>query len=488
MMRMGRYADRLRSLGTLVVAAACLPTLLALATLLVLHWQGESAMRHELEQRASLIAAALAEGSEYGLISGNPAALDRSMRELRAREPAIASIDVLDGTRHAFVSLAGPADPGDGVSVELPVRSSVPDIDFFDHPTPHVSLPDEVQPTFRLGPVVGYVRVRMSSAPMAAARTHDLLRDMLAVTLAGLAGVAVVAWLGGRMNMALGELAGALRAMVKGRYDAAETPRAGGSLGRAQQALLALSEELASQARERSAALSRARERPGATPAGPITVAPPVPGRTRPRHDGVARRVIGRVDAGLSALRLAAYGSTRLAEIARSESDRLRAHETALRVLGIAEQVNTAGSAVLDPLRWDLVDGVGLDGALEELLHGCALAHPTCTFSFSRDTDFRDVDARQGLGLHRTLQDAITHLVAYSDASEASVRLERSQDPPEVHAVISSNGEDEGSSASAARLAQIRDGLSIYGGRLEIRDASAEGTTVVLSLPVRRPS
>src|SRR5262249_43784700 len=131
---MERLADRTRSLGALVVAAACLPTLLTLALIAWLHLGSEGRMRAELEQRATLIATALAEASEYGLISGNPAALDRSVRGLIEHDPAIASIDVMDATRHAFVSLAGTTRQAGLVAVEMPVRSSVPDIDFFDRP------------------------------------------------------------------------------------------------------------------------------------------------------------------------------------------------------------------------------------------------------------------------------------------------------------------------------------------------------------------
>ena len=95
---MERLAERTRSLGTLLVAAACLPTLLTLALIVCLHLGSEGRMRAELEQRATLIATALAEASEYGLISGNPAALDRSVRGLIEHDPAIASIDVMDAT------------------------------------------------------------------------------------------------------------------------------------------------------------------------------------------------------------------------------------------------------------------------------------------------------------------------------------------------------------------------------------------------------
>ncbi|HEX4511153.1 MAG TPA: hypothetical protein VH328_13780, partial [Burkholderiaceae bacterium] len=221
-----RRPTRSRSLAVLFVGATLLPMLLALVLFGLLHLTGEKRMREELEQRAALIATALAEASEYGLISGNPAALDRSVRSLLERDRAIAAIDILDATRHPFVSLAGPAKKVDLVSVELPVRSSVPDIDFFDQPTPHVSLPNDVQPTFRLGPVVGYVRVALSTAPFVDGRLGDLRDQALLVALAGLLG-ALVAWLfARRYDAALDNVLEGLATLRRGRFDLPESPRA----------------------------------------------------------------------------------------------------------------------------------------------------------------------------------------------------------------------------------------------------------------------
>lgn len=236
---------RARGLASLVLVVALVPTLLALAAVCVLHVGGEARMRQELQQRAALIGTALAEASEYGLISGNPAALDRSVRGLLERDRAIASIDVLDAARHPFVSLAGPARQVDLVSAELPVRSSVPDIDFFDRPTPHVSLPDDVQPAFRLGPVVGYVRVALSTAPFLEERGTALRAQLAAVALAGLAGALLAALLAWRFEVALRRILAGLTALRRGRHDLPDAPPAAGVLGRVQMALFALAEELA---------------------------------------------------------------------------------------------------------------------------------------------------------------------------------------------------------------------------------------------------
>jgi signal transduction histidine kinase len=366
----------------------------------------------------------------------------------------------------------------------MPVRSSVPDIDFFDRPTPHVSMSDDVQPTFRLGPVVGYVRVTLSNAPLLAARRQALWQQLLVVCAAGLVGVAIVALMARRFSASLGGVLAGLRSLLKGRYDVPESARAGGDLGRVQHAVVALAEELAAQAHGRGAGTAA----PGATgapepsaPAGGGTAADRAP------HDRIARRIIGRVDAALLALRLAALHAARLAEVAKTDEERQRVNEIALRVLGIADQANAAGAAVLEPMRWRIVEGAGLDAALEELLRACAQAHPACLFEFRDGADLSGVDSSSGVRLHRTLQDAMSHLVAFSDASEAAIRLEMAPDAPEIRITITDNGEGEESSVAAARLARIRDELTACGGRMDVTRSPTRGTKVVLIVPATRP-
>jgi len=477
---MERLADRTRSLGALVVAA-CLPTLLALVAIATLHLGREGRLRTELEQRATLIATALAEASEYGLISGNPAALDRSMRGLIDHDPAIAAIDVTDAARHAFVSLSGTTRQTDLVAVEMPVRSSVPDIDFFDRATPHVSTSDDVQPTFRLGPVVGYVRVTLSSAPLLAERRQSWWEEMLAVGLAGLAGVAVVVVMARRVGATVGGVLEGLRALLAGRHDVPEGAPAAGELGRVQRAVLALAEDLAARRRDEARA-------PAANTApvpAPVTQAGTADAAST---DRLERRIVGRVDAALLALRLAGRHAARQARVAATDEERQRVNEIALRVLDIADQANAAGSAVLDPMRRHIVEGAGLDAALDDLLRACAHAHPACLLDVTDGADLSGVDAIQGVRLHRTVQDAMTQLMAFSDASEAAIRIENSPDSPTVRVIITDNGEGEDSNAAAARLARLRDDVAACGGRIEVTRSPIRGTTVVLTVPASPPA
>jgi hypothetical protein len=474
---MDRRPPRTRSLAALLVGASLLPIVLALALFVLVHLGGEKRMRQELEQRAALIATALAEASEYGLISGNPAALDRSVRSLLDRDRAIAAIDVLDATRHPFVSLSGPAQKVDLVSVEIPVRSSVPDIDFFDQPTPHVSLPDNVQPTFRLGPVVGYVKVALSTAPFLDERLGALRDQVLLIFLAGLA-AAVVAWfVASRYDGALESVLDGLGSLRQGRYDLTEGPRARGILGRVQQALLALAEELTAQGagRGRNGAIS-GEDALHAGDSGPHggSRAPSI------RHDRVARRIAGRVDAALVALRLAAHSVARLSESSASDEDARRVNDAARRVLGASDQAGIAGVAAMEPLRDALVAELGLRHALQELVHACALAHADCSFDLEGDADLAGLEPAVAAAAHRAVQEVLVHLVAYSDAAHVVVRPSL-DDGAHARIVVAHDGETEVSSTAEAHLAQVRDGIVSAGGRLETEAAPGLLTLVIPS-------
>jgi signal transduction histidine kinase len=482
---MTRRSDGLWGVGGLLMAAAALPTLLMLLIVAVTQVGADARIRHELEQRAALVASALAEASEYGLISGNPAALDRSARDLLDEDRAIASIDILDATRRPFVSLSAPVPRSGLVTVERPVRSNVPDIDFFDQPTPHVSLPDDVQPTFRLGPVVGYARVTMSAQPLRGAQQQRLAEQLAAIAMTGAIGILAVGLLARRIAASAQAVRAALGALRDGRYDVHEGPPPIGELKAVQDSVIALADALAA----RPAARAADGRTTGATtsPSQIVRIGEDAPAQEA-RHERVARRIVGRLDAALVTVRLAAGHVAHLAETAETDAAKERASETAVRILAIADHLATAGPALMEPMRTLLVRERGLDAALEELRHACALAHPACTFTLQKDADFQCADPAQALAIHRAVQEAMTHVVAFSNATEAVVRLAAQAGSREVRVVISDNGEGEDSKASNLRLARIRDSFAALGGRMDVRRSAVGGTTMVLTLPASAPA
>lgn len=484
-MTMTRRPRFTSSLVGLLIAAAVLPALALLAVTGWMHAGAEERLRQELQGRAALVASALAEASEYGLISGNAAALDRSVRELLRHDPAIAAIDILDASRKPFVSLPGTPLAAGLPSAELPVRSSVPDIDFFDSPTPHVSMPEEVQPTFRLGPVAGYVRVTMTPDALLAAERRSFALQLAAIAAAALAGLLGVIVLARRLRTSLVVLKDGLRGLIEGRYEPLDGPMVGAELKRVRGALAELAEALAARSSTLGGAPTGA---PASGPVGSPSLPASLPGTPvaadPQQQERMARRIVGRFDAALSGVRLCARHAARLAEAAEDEDERGRAHRTALHLMALAEQLDTVGASLTEPLRHRIVDGSGsVEAALDELMAECARAHPGCRLSVHRDHGFGLAVGERAVHLHRAMQGALSYLLSCSDASEAAVHLHRPQGGEVLQVVITDNGRNEESDSARERLARIHDGLATCGGRAELVRQPGGGNCLTLSVP-----
>lgn len=444
-----------------LLAVAALPTLLTLLAMGAMELGMADRLHREAEERARLVAGALAEASEFGLISGNPAALDRSVRELLARDGSIASIDILDASRRPFVSLPGRAVPAGLPAVELPVRSSVPDIDFFDRATPHVSLGEDLQPSFRLGPVAGHVRVTMSLDALRRARWQRLGLELAVVAAAGLAGLLAAALLARRMRGSLLTQLDALQALRQGRYAIPEGPALGGELWQLQRAVLELADALGAAAQ-----------------AGPATEQAPQPPFMAHLEAGgergdIAHRLLGRLEAALLAVRLAAAQAAR-------ETDPQAAARTGARVVALADQAQAAGEALVAPLRPRIIEGLGLPAALEEVLQACRRAQPACAFDLDLPAGFDCNDLPQAAEVHRVVSLALARVVGHARATRVRVRLQPAEPSSrDVQVLVEDDGAGESSPGSTARLAQLRESLAAGGSLVEVRPQTAAAGTVI---------
>lgn len=445
-----------------LLAVAALPTVLTLLAMGAMELGTPERLHREAEERARLVAGALAEASEFGLISGNPAALDRSVRELLARDGSIASIDILDASRRPFVSLPGRAVPAGLPAVELPVRSSVPDIDFFDRATPHVSLGEDLQPSFRLGPVAGHVRVTMSLDALQRARWQRLGLELAVVVVAGLAGLLAAALLARRLRGSLLAQLDALQALRQGRFAIAEEPAFGAELRQLQRAALELADSLGAAAQ--GGPTMRAHRA--------ASMASPEAGE---RGD-LALRLLGRLEGALLAVRLAAEQVPR-------EADPQAAARTGARVVALADQVQAAGEALVAPLRPRIIESLGLPAALAEVMHACRQAQPACAFELDLPAGLDCLDLPQAAEVHRVVSLALARALGHARATQVRVRLQPANPPSrDVQVLVVDDGAVEASPGSTARLAGLRESLEANGSRVELRPQAAGGTVIAVTV------
>jgi signal transduction histidine kinase len=154
--------------------------------------------------------------------------------------------------------------------------------------------------------------------------------------------------------------------------------------------------------------------------------------------------------------------------------------------MALAEQLDTVGANLTEPMRHRIVDGSGsVEAALDELMAECARAHPGCRLSVQRDEGFGVAVGERAVHLHRAVQEALSFLVSCSDASEAAVHLQLPDGSELLRVRITDNGRGEDSDSARERLAQMHDGLATCGGKAELARLPGGGHCLTLSVPAK---
>lgn len=198
----------------------------------------------EVRERGRVMAAALSEGSRYGVISGNTALVERTVRGLMQADRSIVGVDVLDASRQPLVAIHMRELDRALSTIEVPISAGSIEVDLLDAAS--TGLGPGQDRTGRTAPAAGYVRVTMSPAPLLEARRSRLLLGSGLVMLAALVSGVVGLMLARRLRGPLSGVMTALRSIRQGQFDVKVERTAGGELGELQAAIAEMARGLAS--------------------------------------------------------------------------------------------------------------------------------------------------------------------------------------------------------------------------------------------------
>lgn len=155
------------------------------------------------------------------------------------------------------------------------------------------------------------------------------------------------------------------------------------------------------------------------------------------------------------------------------------------RIASVTQLLN-AGIAlkrkIIEDLRPSTLNLLGLHGALEKL---CADAAQQLGVAVSTEVTSVKMHPDAELAVFRVVQEALTNIGKYAEATEVRVRLWLGGE--EMHVEITDNGLGfDAATQQAGRhgLAGMRFRMESYGGMLSVISAPAKGTRIVASLPL----
>lgn len=486
------------SVASKLIVTTLLPAVLMFLGVIVWsYWSRSLEIDQDLEERGKLIAAALAESSQYGVISGNLSYLDRAIDALLQVDRGIVAVDIVDERQKNLVRRTDRSSSVDGARMfEYPIRREVVDLNtFLQTDEPHLSGPSQPL-TERSGPVIGYVRVSMSAASLLENKRQRIL---VGATIVG-SMLLLSAWLALYLSLGLTKpLAETIRVLrhIRGGDYAIDLPiTAGGEVGELQHTIVEMASnlqdarsDLEEKIANRTRALQVAHDQVTKSNAEKRRLIRAVTSIAETERKTVAREIHDHLNAALIVVRLEAERILSLLGQDSSEAVRGEIRARATAISDLTKTLYAIARDIVKRLRPEVLDTLGLRGAVEEMVQNYDAIHPDCTFVLRVGADLAHLDAELTINVYRLIQEALSNVVKHARATRSCVSLQVQTDDAALQIVVSDNGVgfDPGNALQpGVGLVGMRERVSAVSGSMEILSRTGGGTKVMICLPLYR--
>lgn len=484
-----------RGITVRLLTIAVLPaSLMFIAVAVAMYATATNDVRRDVTERGRLIATALAQSSQYGLVSGNLTYVRNTLQQLVASDASVNCIYLDDNRHHTVASRCQAIQSSDQTNFEAPVSiESLPEVDLFDaaatgSPNPEANAGAHPARTMR---TIGYVRVTMSASPIFEARRGALLWAFALVASAAIGSCMLGLRLTRRLRQTMASVMAALRAIRKGQFDVQLDTTLPDELGELQRTILQmaaaldaarhdLEQKVRSRTHELRLAIDQLRQA-DAEKRRLITHSNALIEEDRKR---VAVEIHDHLGASLISVKLEAAALAAKAQASGDEDMSANAR----RIQRTIELIYASTRNIVKSLRPEVIDTLGLSMALEDMVLGLDNVHPECRFSFTAAPGLPDLRGEFAMQAYRVVQEALTNIIKHAGATLASVNLSLNEQGDQLCIDIKDNGkgfDTRTSTQSGLGLIGMRERVASVGGEICISSPHGQGTSIHLSLPIK---
>lgn len=430
----------MRGIGTRMVVITMLPVMFLFSSFVWYSWYSHRAqVAEELTERGRILAKALAETSEYNVISGNLSDLRLTINGLVQSDRSIHRIDVIDANQKPAVSVvsdtSADAQPR---YYEAPIRKQMIWINLFsDNGAPHVSGSSDTKPPTLTTETVGWVRVTMSPSHMLDKQARRFRVELAMAALALIISIALA---------------------------------------------LALARKVA----ERTSELVESRNEALKADADKRKLIQKVNSIIEDERKSIAVEIHDELNASLIAARLESQSIFHLADKAGEGPavDEIKAKSQAITKLTL--DLYASGRRLVRRLRPEVLDMLGLHGAVEEMIRHYDSSHGGSRFEFRSEGDFSQLGNELAISAYRIVQEALSNVMKHATATRTRVSLVLSADDGMLHIEVADNGAgfNMATSSSGIGIIGMRERVYALGGTISFASEPGSGTIISISLPL----
>lgn len=160
------------------------------------------------------------------------------------------------------------------------------------------------------------------------------------------------------------------------------------------------------------------------------------------------------------------------------------------RIATLTSDLCRRARAIVTQLRPEVIDTLGLPGAIEEMVRRFDEAHADCTFTFVVDGVMPQVPEQVAIAAYRVVQEALSNVAKHAGASRCAVTLQPitfEAGQPGVRVIVADDGRGYDTNAAPSLgigLIGMRERVASLSGRLSLSSSRERGTVVGIELPL----
>lgn len=452
-------------------------------------------VRTEVIERGKVIATAIAENSEYSLVTGNVDELERISRGFLKSDKSIKSIRVFDTRQRRIFSISSsaPEDTSIPIATASAYRQVLVVDEFGETGQPHLTPPTDFATSRTKPSVIGQAEVAMSAVTVLDVQRQRLYVQLAIAFTALIASIVIATLLSNTLKRPLQSITSAVNRIRSGQYDIDIPVSSGGELGSLQSSINEMAtslhestQGLERKVQERTIELEQSRNDALKANSEKRKLIQKVNTAVEDERKSISVEIHDQLNATLIAAKL---NSERIIHLAAQEPSVQRSDEIGDRakaIMALTLELYENARIIVRRLRPEVLDMLGLKGAIEEMVNTYNASHPSCHFQFRANGDCSILESGLSITIFRLIQESLSNVVKHANATQAYVTLKVSPIDESVRLTILDNGVgSEGlSDNEGIGLIGMKERIFPYNGDFDFNSAPGEGTKITIVLPL----
>jgi two-component system sensor histidine kinase UhpB len=357
---------------------------------------------------------------------------------------------------------------------------------------PHISALVDAKPPVQRWQDVGYVYVTMSPSTMVENKQNRLILGSSIAAAFLLVSLAIGLFLARGLTKPLMATISALRRIRAGSYDIQLNTTTAGEIGDLQATIVEMAgslqqfrHDLESKVVARTHELQKATDEAIKAAEEKRKLIQKVNSAIEEERKHIAIELHDQLNASLIVARLESQQILELSSKNPPSPITEKIKEKSQLIINLTSELYTLCRNIVRRLRPEIIDMLGLQGAVEEMINHYNEIQTQCRFEFQALGDFSDLDSEFSITAYRLIQEALSNVMKHADATETHVYLGFTNKQTAVQIKIKDNGKgfDPNTTQPGIGIIGMRERVDGINGQVTLSSTLNEGTTVVIDLP-----